>query len=43
MVNTSPDDVDTLVDDQPIMLPEQGQEMRKPTTRPQLPEPAPLS
>jgi len=39
MVNTSPDDVDTMVDDQPIMLPEQGQKMREP--RPQPPAPAP--
>ena len=27
MVNTSADDVDTMVDDQPIVLPEQHQEM----------------
>jgi hypothetical protein len=39
MVNTSADDVDTMVDDQPIVLPEQGQEMREP--RPQPPAPAP--
>jgi len=39
MVNTSADDVDTMVDDQPIVLPEQGKEMREP--RPQPPAPAP--
>jgi hypothetical protein len=39
MVNTSADDVDTMVDDQPIVLPEQGQEMSEP--RPQRPAPAP--
>jgi hypothetical protein len=39
MVNTSADDVDTMVDDQPIVLPEQGQEMCEP--RPQPPAPAP--
>jgi hypothetical protein len=27
MVNTSADDVDTMVDDEPTVLPEQGQEM----------------
>ena len=31
MVNTSADDVDTIIDDQPIVLPEQGQEMREHT------------
>jgi hypothetical protein len=31
MVNTSADDVDTKLDDQPIVLPEQGQEMREHT------------
>jgi hypothetical protein len=41
MGNTSPDDVDTMVDDQPIVLPEQGQEMRKHTPRPQALAPAP--
>jgi hypothetical protein len=41
MVNTSADDVDTMVDDQPIVLPEQGQEIRKNTTRPKPPAPAP--
>jgi hypothetical protein len=35
MVNTSADDVVTMVDDQPIVLPEQGQEIRKHTPRPQ--------
>jgi len=45
--NTSADDADTMVDDEPTVLPEQGQEleqcqeMRKNTTRPQLPAPAP--
>jgi len=28
MVNSPADDVDTMVDDQSIMLPEQGQEMK---------------
>jgi hypothetical protein len=41
MVNTSADDVETIVDDQPIVLPEQGQEMRKHTPRPHPPAPAP--
>jgi hypothetical protein len=48
MVNTSADDVDTMVDDRPILLPEQGQEMRKPRPQPaapgqraQTPEPHP--
>jgi len=50
MVNTLGNDVDTMVDDQPIMLPEKGQEMRQHTTqsqlllpasRPQTPEPRP--
>jgi hypothetical protein len=30
MVNTWADHVDTMVDDQPIVLPEQGHEMREP-------------
>ena len=34
-VNTLADDVDTMVDNQPIVLPEQCQEMRKYTPRPQ--------
>jgi len=41
MVNTSADDVDTMVDDQPIVLPEHGQEMGKHTPRPQHPATAP--
>ena len=41
MVNTSADEVDTMVDDQPIVLPEQCQEMRQHTPLPQPPEPAP--
>jgi hypothetical protein len=41
MVNTSADDVDTKVDHQPIVLPEQGQEMRENTPPPQPPAPAP--
>jgi hypothetical protein len=40
LVNTSADNVDTMVDDQPIVLPEQGQEMRKHTPWPQPPAPA---
>jgi hypothetical protein len=47
MVNTSADDADTLVDDKPTVLPEQGQEieqgqeMCEHTPRPQPPAPAP--
>jgi len=41
MVNTSADDVDNMVDDQPIVLPEQGQQMREHTPRPQPTAPAP--
>ena len=41
MVNSSADDIDTMVDDQPIVLPEQGQEMCKHTPRPQSPAPTP--
>jgi len=41
MVNTSADDVDTVVDDQQIVLPEQGQKMREHTPHPQSPAPAP--
>jgi hypothetical protein len=37
MVNTSADSVDTMVDDRPIMLPEQGQEMREHSPWPQPP------
>jgi len=40
-VDTSADDVNTMVNDQPIVLPEQGQEMREHTPRPQPPAPAP--
>jgi len=50
MVNTSADNADTMVDDQPTVLPEQGQELREhtpwpqpaaPAPRPQTPEPCP--
>jgi len=41
MVNTSADDADTMVDDEPTVLPEQGQEMREHTPRPQPPAPDP--
>jgi hypothetical protein len=41
MVNSSADDVETMVDDQPIVLPEQCQVMREHTPRPQPPAPAP--
>ena len=41
MVNTSADDADTMVDDQPTVLPEQGQEMCEHTPLPQPPAPAP--
>jgi len=41
LVNTSADDVDTMADDQPIVLPAQGQEMRENTPWPQPPGPAP--
>jgi hypothetical protein len=41
IVNTSADDIDTMVDDQPIMLPEQGQEMHGQTARPKPLAPAP--
>jgi len=37
IVNTSDDDVDTMVDDHPIVLPEQGQEMREPRPQPLAP------
>ena len=40
-VNSSADDVDTMVDHQPIVLPEQGQEMREHTPQTQPPAPAP--
>jgi hypothetical protein len=39
MINTSADDVDTMVDNQPIVLPEQGQEMLEHTPWPQTPDP----
>jgi hypothetical protein len=41
MVNTSADNADAMVDDQPTVLPEHGQEMREHTPRPQPPAPAP--
>jgi hypothetical protein len=40
MVNLSADDADTMVDDQPTMLPDQGQEMHEHTPQPQPPAPA---
>jgi hypothetical protein len=42
MVNTSADDFDAVVDDQPIMLPEQCQDMSEHTPRPQPPAAATL-
>jgi len=41
MLDTSADDVDTMVEDQPIVLPEQGQEMREHTPQPHTPAPTP--
>jgi len=41
MVNTSADDVDNMGDTQPIVLPEQGKEMREHTQRPLHPAPDP--
>jgi len=41
MVNTSAANAHTMVDDQPTVLPEQGQEMCEHTPRPQPPAPAP--
>ena len=41
MVNTSADDVDSMVGDQPIVLPEQCQELREHTPQPQPPATAP--
>ena len=41
MDNTSVDDIDTMVDNQPIVHSEQGQEMREHSPRPQPPAPAP--
>jgi hypothetical protein len=43
MVNILTDNTDTMVDDQPTMLPEQGQEIRKHTPQPQPLAPAPWS
>jgi len=42
MVNPLAENVDTMVDDQPIVLPEQGQEICEHTPQPQSPVPAPL-
>jgi hypothetical protein len=49
MVNTSPDDADIMVDDEPTVPPEQGQEMEHgqemgvyaPRQQPQVPAPRP--
>jgi hypothetical protein len=41
MVNTLSDDLDTMVDDEPTMLSEQGQEIREHTPRRLHPAPAP--
>jgi len=41
MANELADDVDTILEDQPIVLPEQVLEMREHTPRPQPPAPAP--
>ena len=41
MLNTSADDADTMVDDLPTVLPEQGQMMREYTPQPQPPAPPP--
>jgi hypothetical protein len=41
MLNKPSDDVDTMVDDQPIVLPDQSQEMREHTPLPQPPAAAP--
>jgi len=41
LVNTSADDADTMVDDEPTVLPDQGHEMQGHTPRPQPPAPAP--
>ena len=40
MVNTSADDADTIVEDEPTMLPKPVQKMRKYTPQPQPPAPA---
>jgi len=42
MVNSSADNVDTMVDDQPPVLHDQGQEMPEHTPQPQPPAPAQL-
>jgi hypothetical protein len=41
MVNTSADDVNTMVDDQPIVQSKQGQEMREAWPQPPVPAPRP--
>jgi hypothetical protein len=41
MVNSSADDVDPKVDDEPTVLHKQGQEMREHTPRPQPEAPTP--
>jgi len=43
MVNTSADDADTMVENEPTVLPEQGQKMNEHTPRPQPLAPAPCS
>jgi hypothetical protein len=41
MVNTSPDDIDTMADNPALVLAEECQEMHEHTPRPQPPAPAP--
>jgi len=41
MINTSADEADTMVDDEPAVLPEQGQDMSQHIPTPQPPAPAP--
>jgi hypothetical protein len=41
VVNTSADDVDSIVGNQPIVLPEQGEGMHEHTPQPDPPAPAP--
>jgi len=41
MVNTSADDVDTMADNYPVVLPEEGQEMHEQAPQTQPPPPAP--
>jgi len=41
MVNTSAGDADTMVDNEPTVIPEQGQELREHTPQPKPPAPAP--